>query len=90
MRLIAEGSGEDDDVDMALRKYASEIYFELLSRTNLPDVLMQVLPNPHRLVPLRPARPHPAPPKPPQAHLPPPKPTQAHLPPPKPTHPHPR
>ena len=40
---IGEVGGEDDDADMALRKYASEQYFELLSKTKLPDVLMQVI-----------------------------------------------
>ena len=43
MRLIAEGSGEDEDADMALRKYAAETYFEILEKTKLPDVLLQVI-----------------------------------------------
>ena len=36
MRLIAEGSGEDEDVDMALRKYAASEYFRLLSKARPP------------------------------------------------------
>ena len=46
MRLIAEGSGEDEDADMALRKYAAETYYELLEKTVLPDILMQARPPP--------------------------------------------
>ena len=46
MRLIAEGSGEDEDADMALRKYAAETYFEILEKTKLPDVLLQARPTP--------------------------------------------
>lgn len=41
MRLIAEGSGEDEDADMALRKYAATTYYEKLEKTKLPDVLLQ-------------------------------------------------
>jgi len=43
MRLIAEGSGEDDDVDMALRKYAATEYYRLLAKPMLPDILMQIV-----------------------------------------------
>ena len=43
MRLIAEGSGEDEDEDEALRKFAAQTYFEVLNKPNLPDVLMQVV-----------------------------------------------
>ena len=43
MRLIAEGSGEDEDVDVALRRYAATQYYELLAKPMLPDVLMQVV-----------------------------------------------
>ena len=43
MRLIAEGSGEDEDVDMALRKYAATQYYGLLAKPLLPDILMQVV-----------------------------------------------
>ena len=43
MRLIAEGSGEDEDADMELRKYAAETYVNLISKTKLPDVLLQVI-----------------------------------------------
>ena len=43
MRLIAEGSGEDEDADMALRKYAATQYYALLAKPMLPDTLMQVV-----------------------------------------------
>ena len=48
MRLIAEGSGEDEESDEALRKFAAQTYYEVLNKPNLPDVLMQVAnPNPN-------------------------------------------
>ncbi|KOO35705.1 ap-4 complex subunit, partial [Chrysochromulina tobinii] len=43
MRLIAEGSGEDEAADMAMRKYAASQYYELLEKPVLPDNLVQVL-----------------------------------------------
>mmetsp|Transcript_23595 Transcript_23595/g.38929 ORF Transcript_23595/g.38929 Transcript_23595/m.38929 type:complete len:1140 (-) Transcript_23595:210-3629(-) len=43
MRLIAEGSGEDEDADMALRSFAAQTYFDMLSKPKLPDILMQVV-----------------------------------------------
>ena len=43
MRLIAEGSGEDEDVDMELRRYAATQYYSLLASANLPDILMQIV-----------------------------------------------
>tara|TARA_B100000524_G_C23634057_1_gene364260 strand:- start:377 stop:1489 length:1113 start_codon:yes stop_codon:yes gene_type:complete len=42
MRLIAEGLGEDDDADMAMRAFASQTYFQLLEKPKLPDILVQV------------------------------------------------
>ena len=44
MRLIAEGSGEDEDADMALRAYAAQAYYDLLTKPTLPDILLQVIP----------------------------------------------
>ena len=43
MRLIAEGSGEDEAADEALRKFAAQTYYELLAKPNIPDVLVQVV-----------------------------------------------
>ena len=43
LRLIAEGSGEDEDVDMELRRDAVETYLELLDRAVLPDILVTVM-----------------------------------------------
>lgn len=43
MRLIAEGSGEDEEADMAMRVFASQTYFQLLQQAKLPDILMQVI-----------------------------------------------
>lgn len=43
LRLIAEGSGEDDELDMELRKDAVETYLELLDRAVLPDILVHVM-----------------------------------------------
>ncbi|CAH0489333.1 unnamed protein product [Peronospora farinosa] len=40
LRLIAEGSGEDEDQDMELRRDAVNIYLELLERPVLPDILV--------------------------------------------------
>ena len=42
-RLIAEGSGEDEDVDMELRRYAATQYYALLAKPMLPDILMQIV-----------------------------------------------
>ena len=43
MRLIAEGSGEDEDVDMELRRYAATQYYALLAQPMLPDILMHIV-----------------------------------------------
>ena len=43
MRLIAEGSGEDEDVDMEMRRFAANQYYALLAKPMLPDILMQVV-----------------------------------------------
>ena len=43
MRLIAEGSGDDEDADMELRKYAATTYYNLLAKPKLPDVLIQIV-----------------------------------------------
>lgn len=40
LRLIAEGSGEDEDQDMELRRDAVDTYLELLERPVLPDILV--------------------------------------------------
>jgi AP-4 complex subunit epsilon-1 len=42
MRLVAEGTGEDDAADVELRGQAAESYLSLLSKPNVPDVLVQV------------------------------------------------
>ena len=42
MRLIAEGSGEDDDADEELRIDAVESFLSLLEKPVLPDILLQV------------------------------------------------
>ena len=42
MRLIAEGTGEDDDADEELRSEAVETYLELLDKPALSNVLQQV------------------------------------------------
>ena len=43
MRLIAEGSGEDDEeADAELRRGAVVTFMELLPRADLPDVLLLV------------------------------------------------
>ena len=43
MRLIAEGSGEDDEADMALRRFAATTYYSMLDRPILPDILVCVI-----------------------------------------------
>lgn len=43
LRLIAEGSGEDEEQDMDLRRDAVETYLELLDRAVLPDILVCVM-----------------------------------------------
>lgn len=40
LRLIAEGSGEDEDQDMELRRDAVDTYLDLLERPVLPDILV--------------------------------------------------
>lgn len=40
MRLIAEGSGEDEDQDMELRRDAVDTYLDLLEKPVLPDILV--------------------------------------------------
>lgn len=43
LRLIAEGSGEDDELDMDLRRDAVETYLALLDTPVLPDILVCVM-----------------------------------------------
>lgn len=43
MRLVAEGTGEDDATDQAFRSFAVNTYLRLLERTTLSDVLVQVI-----------------------------------------------
>jgi AP-4 complex subunit epsilon-1 len=43
MQLIAEGTGEDDEADMQLRKDAVENYVALLDNPVLPDILVQTM-----------------------------------------------
>lgn len=45
MRLIAEGSGEDDDADQELRTEAVETFLELIGKQNLSNILKQVRPS---------------------------------------------
>ncbi|KAF0694415.1 Aste57867_14712 [Aphanomyces stellatus] len=40
MRLIAEGSGDDEEQDMELRRDAVDTYLELLEKPVLPDILV--------------------------------------------------
>ena len=40
MRLIAEGSGEDEAADMAMRTYAASQYYELLEKPVLPPAVV--------------------------------------------------
>jgi AP-4 complex subunit epsilon-1 len=42
MRLIAEGSGEDDDEDQELRTEAVETFLQLIAKPNLSNILKQV------------------------------------------------
>eukprot|EP00927_Polykrikos_kofoidii_P050231 TRINITY_DN44151_c0_g1_i1.p1 TRINITY_DN44151_c0_g1~~TRINITY_DN44151_c0_g1_i1.p1 ORF type:complete len:1023 (+),score=200.07 TRINITY_DN44151_c0_g1_i1:127-3195(+) len=43
MRLVAEGTGEDDSADHAFRTFAVNTYLQLLEKPTLPDVLLQVI-----------------------------------------------
>ncbi|CAN0028204.1 unnamed protein product [Ectocarpus sp. 6 AP-2014] len=43
MQLIAEGSGEDEDADVELRRNAVDSYLDLLETPAVPDLLMQVM-----------------------------------------------
>jgi AP-4 complex subunit epsilon-1 len=43
LRLIGEGSGEDDDGDITLRRDAVETYLDLLDKPVLPAVLVKVM-----------------------------------------------
>jgi len=43
MRLIAEGSGDDDDADAELRRFAAATYYEMLDKPKLPDILICVV-----------------------------------------------
>ncbi|CAM9897356.1 unnamed protein product [Scytosiphon promiscuus] len=43
MQLIAEGSGEDEEADVALRRDAVDSYLDLLETPAVPDQLMQVM-----------------------------------------------
>eukprot|EP00903_Cladosiphon_okamuranus_P015171 g14026.t1 len=43
MQLIAEGSGEDEEADEALRRDAVDSYLDLLETPAVPDQLMQVM-----------------------------------------------
>ena len=47
LRLIAEGSGEDDESDTQLRLHAVSAYYGLLQKPHIPDVLMKVSFAPH-------------------------------------------
>nr|CCA22889.1 Coatomer protein complex putative [Albugo laibachii Nc14] len=43
LRLIAEGSGEDEEQDMELRRDAVDTYLDLLEPTVLPDILVYTM-----------------------------------------------
>lgn len=43
MRLVAEGTGEDDAADQAFRTFAVNTYLKLLERPVLSDILVQVI-----------------------------------------------
>lgn len=43
MRLVAEGTGEDEDADQAFRAFAVNTYLKLLERPSLSDILVQVI-----------------------------------------------
>lgn len=43
MRLVAEGTGEDEDVDVAFRTFAVNTYLKLLEKSQLSDILVQVI-----------------------------------------------
>lgn len=43
MRLVAEGTGEDDSADQVFRTFAVNTYLKLLERPTLSDVLVQVI-----------------------------------------------
>jgi len=43
MRLVAEGTGEDEGADKAFRAFAVNTYLKLLERPTLSDILVQVI-----------------------------------------------
>jgi AP-4 complex subunit epsilon-1 len=43
MRLVAEGTGENDEADAQFRAFAVNTYVKLLEKSNMPDVLVQVI-----------------------------------------------
>lgn len=43
MRLVAEGTGEDDAADQAFRAFAVNTYLKLLEKSGLSDILVQVI-----------------------------------------------
>jgi AP-4 complex subunit epsilon-1 len=43
MRLVAEGTGEDDAADQLFRTFAVNTYLKLLEKSSLTDVLVQVI-----------------------------------------------
>jgi len=43
MRLVAEGTGQDDAADTELRTFAVNTYLRLLEKPSLPDILVQVI-----------------------------------------------
>lgn len=53
LRLIAEGSGEDDEADTELRLHAVSAYYGLLQQPHLPDVLMKARAAARRAAPRR-------------------------------------
>jgi len=43
MRLVAEGTGENEEADQAFRAFAVNTYLRLLEKTTLSDILVQVI-----------------------------------------------
>lgn len=43
MRLVAEGTGEDEQKDNEFRAFAVNTYLKLLEKSTLPDILVQVI-----------------------------------------------
>lgn len=43
IRLLSEGTGEDEALDDALRRYAVNCYVKLLEKPRLPDLLVQLI-----------------------------------------------